>query len=136
MRLPIVTAYSSHFFQRYNERFLHQTDLTPNEIAGWFFVRNPYPILISLNEEINKNFNKYGDYNGYGAHVQDGFCFTRTACSGKETKNDKDEHHKINVLFVLYTTFINEHDMNVNQRTAIRRELFRTWFTNPSGFTQ
>ena len=32
--LPQIHAYSSHFFQRYNERYLHNDKLTPNEIAG------------------------------------------------------------------------------------------------------
>ena len=61
--LPQIHAYTSHFFQRYNERFLHKDTLSPNEIAGLFFVRNPFPMPIMLNENVNKNYKDHGEHN-------------------------------------------------------------------------
>ena len=72
-----VHLYTSHFLQRYNERFLHNKALSPNEIAGFYFLRNPKPLLIKLNEDINRNFQKYGEFNN-GVRVDDGFCFAQT----------------------------------------------------------
>lgn len=125
--LPQIHAYTSHFFQRYNERFLHKEKLTPNEIAGLFMVRNPIRVPILLNEEINMHMKEYGEHNDRGMRVQDGFCFTRTAIEGKESEDGVREHDRVDAMLILYTTFMNESDMSDNQRTAINKEHFETW---------
>ena len=125
--LPQIHAYTSHFLQRYNERFLHKDALTPNEIAGLFFVRNRLPTPITLNEEININFREHGAHNDIGMHVQDGFCFTQTAIEGKESEDGIHEHDRVDAMLILYTTFMNELDMSDTQRTVINKEHFETW---------
>ncbi|SEE30208.1 hypothetical protein [Prevotella sp. lc2012] len=125
--LPQIHAYTSHFFQRYNERFLHKDNLSPNEIAGLFFVRNPFPIPIMLNEDVNKNYKKHGEHNDRGMRVPDGFCFTRTAIEGCESEDGIHEHDKVDAMLILYTTFMNESDMSDSQRDAINKEHFKTW---------
>ena len=125
--LPQIHAYTSHFFQRYNERFLHEEMLTPNEIAGLFFLRNPIVMPIMLNEEVNKNFKEHGAHNDRGMRVQDGFCFTQTAIEGEESEDGIHEHDRVDAMLILYTTFMNEADMSDTQRAAINKEHFETW---------
>lgn len=125
--LPQIHAYTSHFFQRYNERFLHNDKLAPNEIAGLFFVRNHLLMPIMLNEDVNRNFKEYGEHNDRGMRVQDGFCFTQTAIDGKESKDGIPEHDRVDVMLILYTTFMNESDMSDTQIDAINKEHFETW---------
>ena len=125
--LPQIHAYTSHFFQRYNERFLHKENLSPNEIAGLFFVRNPFPMPIMLNEDVNKNYKEHGEHNDRGMCVSYGFCFTQTAIEGCESEDGIREHDKVDAMLILYTTFMNEYDMSDTQRTAINKEHFETW---------
>ena len=125
--LPQIHAYTSHFFQRYNERFLHKDKMSSNEIAGMFFIRNPFPMPIMLNEEVNKNYKEHGDHNDRGMRVQDGFCFTQTAIDGEESKDGIREHDRVDVMLILYTTFMNEYDMSDSQIAAINKEHFETW---------
>lgn len=117
--LPQVHIYTSHFFQRYKERFLHNDQLSANETAGIFFARNPKPTPIDMNETINKNFKQYGDYNEKGVRVNDGFCFTRSAI---ECKNGVDPKEKVLAIGFIYTTFMNELDMTESQRVEINKE--------------
>lgn len=124
--LPQIHAYTSHFFQRYNERFLHKDNITPNEIAGLFLVRNSVPMPIKLSEEINKNFKEHGVHNGRGMRVQDGFCFTQTNLEGEESEDGIHEHDRVDAMLILYTTFMNEADMSDTQRAAINKEHFET----------
>ena len=125
--LPQIHAYTSHFFQRYNERFLHMDNLSPNEIAGMFFVRNPFPMPIMLNEDVNKNYKEHGEHNGRGMRVQDGFCFTQTAIDGEESKDGIRENDRVDIMLILYTTVMNEYDMSDSQRAAINKEHLETW---------
>lgn len=125
--LPQIHAYTSHFFKRYNERFLHKDTLSPNEIAGIFFIRNPFLMPIMLNEDVNKNYKEHGEHNNRGIRVPDGFCFTRTAIEGCESEDGIHEHDKVDAMLILYTTFMNELDMTDTQRTAINKEHIETW---------
>lgn len=117
--LPQVHIYTSHFFQRYNERFLHDDKLSANEIAGIYFARNPRPIPVDMNEGINQNYKQYGDYNEKGVRVNDGFCFVR---SGLECEKDVDSTGNVLAIGFIYTTFMNELDMTESQRAAINKE--------------
>ncbi len=124
--LPQIHAYTSHFFQRYNERFLHKEGLTTNEVAGLYFIRNRLPMPIMLNEKVNRNFKEYGEQNDRGMRVPDGFCFTQTAIEGKESADGIREHDEVDAMLILYTTFMNESDMSDTQRTAINNEHLET----------
>lgn len=125
--LPQIHAYTSHFFQRYNERFLHKDYLSPNEIAGMFFVRNPFPMPIMLNEEVNKNYKEYGERNNRGMRVSDGFCFAQTDIEGYKSEDGIPEHDIVDAMLILYTTFMNESDMSDTQRAAINKEHLEIW---------
>ena len=127
IELPQVHAYTSHFFIRYNERFLHKDNLSPNEIAGLFFIRNSFPMPVMMNEDVNKNYKKYGDYNNHGMRVSDGFCFTKTAIEWSESEDGIREHDNVEAMLILYTTFMNESDMTSTQRVAINKEHFKTY---------
>lgn len=120
--LPQIHAYTSHFFQRYNERFLHKDNLSTNEIAGLFFIRNPFLMPIMLNEDVNKNYKEHGKHNDRGMRVPDGFCFTQTAIEGCKSEDGIREHDKVDAMLILYTTFMNEFDMSDTQRAAINKE--------------
>lgn len=125
--LPQIHAYTSHFFQRYNERFLHKESLTANEIAGLFFVRNPKLMPIMLNENVNRNYKEHGSHNDRGMRVRDGFCFTQTAIEGKESEDGIRENDIVDAMVIIYTTFVNEFDMTDTQRIAINKGHLETW---------
>lgn len=124
--LPQIHIYTSHFFQRYNERCLHKDSLTSNEIAGLYFVRNPFPIPIMLNDEINKNFKEHGAYNKRGIRVHDGFCFTKTALEYQPNEDGIREHDRVYAMMFLYTTFVSERELIDSQKNAINIEHFET----------
>lgn len=125
--LPQIHAYTSHFFQRYNERFLHKDNLLPNEIAGLFFVRNPLLMPIMMTEDVNKNYKEHGEHNDRGMRIPDGFCFTQTAIEGRESEDGIHEHDKVDAMMILYATFMNEYDMSDTQRAAINKEHLETF---------
>lgn len=128
INMPQLHVYTSHFFRRYNERFLHKKELTANEIAGLYFIRNRRShVPIDMNEEINRNFKKYGKFNDKAMRVPDGLCFTRFIYECKVNSNDTQENEKPDANLVLYTTFINESDMSNSQRDAIDKEHFETF---------
>lgn len=122
--LPQIHVYTSHFFQRYNERFLHNDNLTSNEVAGLFFIRNPRPIPINLNEEINRNFKEHGEHNLHGMKVNDGFCFTQSALDGKASEDGIRENDEVESMLFLYTSFINRANMSDIQIEAIEKEYY------------
>ena len=124
--VPQIHVYTSHFFQRYNERFLHREELSPNEIAGLYFVRNKQMAQIKLNEAINKRFEEYGEFN-YGMRVDDGFCFTQFALEGKESDDGISEHDIVDAMVFIYKTYVNESMMNDTQQIAIEKEHFETF---------
>ena len=125
--LPQIHAYTSHFFQRYNERFLHKANVTANEVAGMYFIRNTEVMPIMLNEDVNRNFREHGQHNDRGMRVRDGFCFTQTAIEGEESADGIRENDRVDAMAIIYTTFMNEFDMTDTQRTAINKGHFETW---------
>lgn len=127
IRLPQINAYTSHFLKRYNERFLHKKTLSPNEIAGLFLIRNPFPMPIMLNEDVNKNYKEHGEHNDRGMRVPDGFCFTQTDIDVHVSEDGIHEHDKVDAILVLYTTFMNESEMSDTQKAAINKEHFETF---------
>lgn len=47
-----IDAYSTHFFTRYRERKLNNTEISINETACRYFTRNEIALPIELNEDI------------------------------------------------------------------------------------
>lgn len=120
--IPIISIYTKHFLERYRTRFLHDEIIELKEVAGIYFARNERVIPINLNEEINRNFTKYGEQNYQGIRVNDGFCFTDTSIDGSFDENGDRSKDKIDAMRIIYTTFINESEMTESQRAAIEKE--------------
>lgn len=115
---PEIHVLTSHFLQRYRERFLKQTDLTANEVAVRYLSRNYTMRPMAIDERINKHIKNYGEFAGEGFLVQDGFCFK---LSGEETTEGGE--HPIRISF--YTTFMPLTDMSESQREAIFEECMK-----------
>ena len=112
--IPEIHVFTSHFLQRYKERFLKQSELTANEVAVRYLTRNHRMRPLAVDERINKHIEKYGEFAGEGFLVQDGFCFK---LSGEETVEDNEP---IRISF--FTTFMPLSDMSDSQREAIYEE--------------
>ena len=80
-----------------------------------------------LNEDINRNYKEYGIYNDYGMRVPDGLCFTQTAIEGKESEDGIRENDIIDAMVIIYTTFMNEHNLTDTQKAAINKVHLNTW---------
>ena len=115
--IPEILILTSHFLQRYKERFLKQPDLSANEVAVRFLSRNRTLRIMPIDERINKRIEEYGEYAGEGFLAQDGFCFK---LSGEETVDGKDP-----VRISFFTTFMPLVEMSDTQREAIFEELMK-----------
>lgn len=124
--LPQIHIYTSHFFQRYNERYLHNNKLSANEVAGMYFIRNRKIIPIELNEDINRNYKEYGDLNGQGFRVYDGFCFGETAIDGKFNKDGDRNKDVVEAMIIKFKTFLSKEDLSEAQSVAIDKEHIKT----------
>lgn len=124
--LPQIHIYTSHFFQRYNERFLHNNKLSANEVAGMFFVRNHDIIPIELNEDMNRNYKDYGELNGQGFRVYDGFCFGETAIDGKFNYDGDRKKDVVEAMIIKFKTFLSKKDLSETQAVAIDKGHLKT----------
>lgn len=115
-----IRAFTSHFFQRYKERFIKDNSLSSNDIACRFFSRNPDLIPIEINKNINNNIDNYDIKSNKGFRIKDGFCFTM---SGVEKSVNKD---KIDAIVTVFTTFVTVSTMSKNQREAIENVYWKT----------
>lgn len=122
-----VHVYSSHFFERYNERILKNKSLSANDIACIFLSRNQERMPIKMNSNINKHIEGYGESAKFGYRVRDGFCFAREAVQGTVSEDGDRHKDKIDAMMVMYTTFMNESDMDKSQISAINKEHIRIW---------
>lgn len=112
--VPEIHILTSHFLQRYKERFLKLPDLAANEVAVRFLSRNFRLRPMAVDDRINKHIEKYGEFAGEGFLVNDGFCFKLT---GEETIEGKSP-----VRISFFTTFMPLSDMSDTQRDAIFEE--------------
>lgn len=122
-----IHAYTSHFLERYNERFLKDKTLNANDIACRYLSRNKIGMPITMSEDINKNLEKYGENAQTGYRVKDGFCFARSAIEGTKSEDGDRNKDKVNAMLVLYTTFMNEAGLANTQLSAINEEHYNTW---------
>lgn len=113
--IPEIHILTSHFLQRYKERFLKQPELTANEVAVRYLSRNFTMRIMPVDERINKHIKKYGEFAGEGFLVQDGFCFK---LSGEETVDGEEQPVRIS----FFTTFMPLSEMSDSQREAIFEE--------------
>lgn len=127
MAIRQIHAYTSHFIQRYNERFLKDDSLTANEIAARYLSRNTIAMPLKQNEEINRNHEKYGEKGQYALRVRDGICFSYLEVEGTESADGDRHKDKIDALYLCCTTFMNESKMADSQRKAIHKEHREQW---------
>lgn len=119
MLLPLIHAYSSHFFQRYKERCLKDETLSTNDVIYRYFARNGKDFFpIKITNEINNNIEKYGIAGEIGCIVTDGFCFIQSNLEGTPGENRIDD--KIDAMMLIYTTFISKNEMGESQYEAIK----------------
>ena len=116
-RSPAIHVFTSHFLQRYKERFLKEPEMTANEVAVMFLSRNIEMKPMAVDERINKHIKKYGEFAGEGYLVPDGFCFK---LSGKETLEGKAP---VGISF--FTAFMPLSEMSDTQREAIFEECMK-----------
>jgi len=116
-QIPEIHVLTSHFLQRYKERFLENPELSANEVAVRYFTRNNMMKPMAIDERINKHIRQYGEYAGEGFLVPDGFCFK---LSGEETSDEGTT-----IRLSLFTTFMPTTDMSDTQRRAIFEECMR-----------
>ena len=116
-RKPAIHVFTSHFLQRYKERFLKQPELTANEVAVRFLARNTKLQPVAIDERINKHAAKYGEFAGEGFLANDGFCFK---LSGQERQEVKAP---VGISF--FTTFMPLSDMSRSQQEAIIEECMK-----------
>lgn len=109
--VPEILVLTSHFLQRYKERFLKQPELSANEVAVRFLSRNRKLRPVPVDERISKRIEEYGEFAGEGFLAADGFCFK---LSGEETIEAEDT---IRISF--FTTFMPLSEMSYSQRDAI-----------------
>lgn len=122
-----VHAYTSHFLERYNERFFKDESLTINDVACRYFSRNGEITPIKMNKNINKHLEKYGDDVQWGYRVRDGFCFAKHLIEGKSDENGNSSKDEVAAILVMFATFMNESDLKDTQLTAINKEYDATW---------
>jgi hypothetical protein len=122
-----IDAYTGHFLQRYNERFLKDESLTPNEVACLYLSRNTIAMPLEQNEGINRNHKKYGKNGQYAFRVRDGICFSYSTADGTESEDGDRSKDKVDAVYICYTTFMNESDMTDSQRGAIFNEHVEKW---------
>ena len=115
--IPEILILTSHFLQRYKERFLKQPELSANVVAVRFLSRNRTLRIIPVDERINKRIEEYGEFAGEGFLAQDGFCFK---LSGEETISGDDP-----VRISFFTTFMPLSEMSDVQREAIFEECMK-----------
>lgn len=118
-----VDAYSIHFFTRYRERKLRNTALDIHEVICRYFTRNKTSFPIELNEDIKKNYKKYGESANHAMRVYDGLCFVRTAV---ETHPDPDTQKEVaDAIGFLFETFVDDNTLTDTQKEATFNEGIR-----------
>lgn len=120
-----IRVYTSHFFDRYKERWFKDTSLTSNETACRYFSRNEEGRMpIEMNEDINRHLEKYGEGARYSCRVRDGVCFVMT---DQQLVKSEDGDRPI-AQFVFYRTFISRSEMAESQLKAIDKSYYESWF--------
>ncbi len=116
-----ISYYRQHFFVRYRERVWGGgKDISYHELLCRYFSRNDVNIPIEMNEDIQRNYKKYGDLAAYSFHQTDGVCFIRHACEGDELSIGTENCNFIAVT--LYMTIITNSMMSEYQKKAIGKK--------------
>ena len=118
---------TSHFFDRYKERYLKDLSLNANDVVCRYLSRNKEVMPIEMNNEINRHLDQYGAGAKYGFRVRDGFCFALIDLQVMQSKDGDCEKDKPQAMYVVYKTFMNEADMADTQLSAIDKSHYDAW---------
>ncbi len=118
--IKCVDVYTSHFLDRYNERFLKDNTLDKNEIAGLFLARNKHVYNFQMNKDINRNYEKYGPAGRFGFRIRDGYCFACIDQCGCLCKQEYTGAVVPKSVATFYKTYTNDSDMHDSQTKAIK----------------
>ena len=126
-KTPMIYAYTKHFFEQYNNRFLKNPMLSANDVVCRFLMRNYTYTPIEVNKKINRNI-EYKD-NSYkrGFCIRDGVCFTRFDIDGEFPDIDEIGNDKVYALCFVFTTYMNQDEMSQEQNEAIEKENQKSW---------
>ncbi len=127
MLLRQIQVYTSHFFDRYKERYLKDLSLNANDVVCRYLSRNKEVMPIEMNNEINRHLDQYGAGAKYGFRVRDGFCFALLDLQVMQSKDGDCEKEKPQAMYVVYKTFMNEADMADTQLSAIDKSHYDAW---------
>ena len=122
-----VQVYTSHFFDRYKERYLKDSSLGSNDVVCRFLSRNMQKTPIKMNEDINRRLDKYGEGAMYGYEVDDGFCFAMTDMQLIKSEEGDTENERPIAQYVVYKTFMNKSDLADVQLIAIDKSHDEIW---------
>ena len=130
--IRVISYYCGHFFSRYRERIWPNEKMSANELICRYFARNKMPVLITLNDDIKRNYQEYGEFAQYAMQVTDGICFTNQGFEGDEsTVGDQN----CNVIYcVWYNTIVSKSLLTECQISAIAEEekgFFRRHYFEP-----
>ena len=121
-----IHAYGSHFFVRYKERILNNMNYSSNEVACIYFSCNDKVMPIEVNEEVNKNIEKYGEGGKVGFIVRDGICFTQNRLEGKFESEERSDNDIVDAILIQFKTFVSNKMLYENQSFAINKEYWNS----------
>lgn len=122
IEVPALSTYSKHFWLRYRERELNNSDIPFYQMVAKFLIRNRRSIFsIQLNQDILKLYEKYGEYSGNAMVVNEGLCPIESAAEGDmSTLCTKDNNV---CIFTKYKTILTYKMLHPNQQTALKKAI-------------
>lgn len=131
----LIHVYSKHFLLRYAERCLKNCTLGVIDSACRFLTRNYLFMPLEITEGINRNVAKYGEGGKRGFRVQDGMCFAQSWLEGQFYNDGDKSKDKVDAIVYVFTTFVTESDMTIEQRLSIDKEHWKKWIRAYMDFT-
>lgn len=125
--IPMIYAYTNHFFNQYKVRFLNDNNLSPNEVLSRFLMRNQIYTPIKINEKVNRNISNKDNSYSRGFSVEDGICFTRFDIDGVFHDIDEIRKDKVDAICFVFTTYMKRNKMSSEQDEAIEKEELKAW---------
>lgn len=113
-----ISLFCPHFFKRYRERVLHNSNMPYNDLLCRYFSRNLSAIPLKLSEEIQRNYKQYGEYS-YSFEQADGISFVQHAMEGDELTIGTPEDNTLGIT--LYYTIVTNAMMTEIQKNAVNR---------------
>lgn len=114
-----IIYFSPHFFQRYKQRVWSDSTITYHELLCRYFSRNQDVVPVKMSEQINTNFEDYGEGSEYAFMTLEGVCFGESYSVGDNgTIGNKDSDY-MDVLAL--KTFVSFNMLSDTQKEALRK---------------